>query len=145
MIYPDGVGGIDAPELGSEPANLPIYLLSMAPDPFSPTEEHLNAASSMHLSALLRIDENTGSIAAAPPTVLVDLITYSAVGVETDRVENVLLTQIAGDGDPSKITYGSDLAIPILLVDHTINKAAFPGFVLLIADVDGSAVIAPSN
>lgn len=145
VVYPDGIGGIDPPELGSEPAELPIYLLSMAPDPLSPTEEQLNTSSSMHLSAVLRIDENASSIIAAPSTVLVDLIAFSAVGIETDRVEDVLLTQIIGDGDPNNITYGSDLSTPILLVDHTINKAAFPGFVLLIADVDGSAVIAPSN
>lgn len=143
--YPDGFGGIDPPELGVEPVELPMFLLSTTVDPANPSVEMFDLVSSMHLTALLRVEENPSTLAVAPSSVLVDLISFSSTGVETDRLEDVTLTMISNDGDSNNIIYGSDLLLPVLIIDFSVNKSNYPGYLLLVADEDGSAVIAPSN
>lgn len=139
--YPDGPGGAVPPVLDGEWPELPLMLLSLAPDPNNPSEDMLLRASGFHLSAVVRIDENPTSGANAPATILVDLVSYDDTGVELDRLENVVLQKLIPDGEPNNIVYHNDLSVPIVPVDVDLNKANYPNVLLLRGFDGGSAVI----
>lgn len=142
--YPDGPGGLDPPIVGPELSELRLYRLSLTPDPLHPTVAQLTAGSAFHTCIVLRINENSASLAAAPTTLAVDLVSYTAGGTEFDRVGGLTLTRVTNDGDPAFINYRSDLSHPVILVDVSLNQMDYPGFVFLQAPVDGTAVVVPS-
>lgn len=144
--YPDGPGGIDAPALDGEPTNLEVMLLSNSSDPMNPTEDMLLHANGFHVAAVVRIAENAITTANAPNTFNVDLISYSSVGVQIDRIDDVVLTRVPGDdGDPAHLVYHNDLLKPIVLVDVDLNNAAYPNVIPVRVVDGGSAVIVPAS
>lgn len=143
--YPDGPGGIDPPELDGEPTNLEIMQLSSSPSPTNPAEDMLLHANGFHVAAVVRIAENATTTANAPNTLLVDLISYNGGGTQIDRIDDVVLSRVASDGDPSHIVYHNDLLKPIVLVDVDLNNAAYPNVVPLYVVNGGTAVIVPAS
>ena len=145
VIYPDGFGGIAAPELAGELNELQMILLSLRPDPFGVTPEQLAASAGWaHMAIVLRVDENPESVAAAPLTINADLVTLDSAGVEMDR-RTITLVRDDNDSDPANITYHNDLLTPIITVDVPIDPAQVPGFILLFGAADGSATIVPAT
>lgn len=130
------------PVLGEELDTLNMMDLSGDPDPLNPVEEVLLSAFAFHLAAVLRIDENTTSVSEAPDTLSVDLISYDTGGLELDRLEDLVVSRVAGDdGDPAHIVYHSQLDRPIILVDVALDEGSYPDVLLLQAESDGSAVV----
>lgn len=143
--YPDGPGGSADPILDGEPPDLPVLLLSGTPNPMNPSEALLLGANGFHIAAVVRIKENPTTIASAPATILVDLVSFDSNDVELDRVPGLVLSKISGDdGDPKYITYHNDLTIPIVLVDVNLNKSAYPNVIPFMVVGGGSAVIVPT-
>lgn len=143
VLYPGGFNGLSDPVLDGEVQDLPMYLLSLTPNPADPTIEQLGAGAGMHVAATLRIAENASSSAAAPATIEADLVSFDAQGTETDR-RPVTLVLNTNDGDPKWLTYHNDLYVPILLIDTRIDPARFPQFVLLHGVVGGTATVVPA-
>lgn len=141
--YPAGPGGLDPPEIGPELDSIVIYRLSLLPNPTTPTVVQLNAATDMHGAVVVRLEQNAATEAEAPATVSANVISYDGAGSEVDRINGLVLSQLANDGDPNNITYVSDLAKPIIVVDTPLDQAAYPNFVFLLGTVDGSVGIAP--
>ena len=94
---------------------------------------------------MLRIAENAHTVSASPESVSVDLVSYDSSGLEIDRVSRVELQRLDADGDPSYITYHNDLYKPIVFVDTTLDKNAYPNVIIIQAQQDGSAVIVPAT
>ena len=142
VTYP--YDGMDPPTIDGEPDNLQQLLLSELPDPENPSEELLLAANDFHFAAVVRIDENSSTVADAPATILVDLVSFDSNEVEIDRLEDVVLQRLDPDDDPEHLVYHNDLTVPIVLVDTALNKDNYPNVLLLRALTDGSAGIVPS-
>ena len=137
--YPqDEFGYLNQPPSLASPAldEIPIYEVPTA----GTTPEFLTLAVSYHVACVLLLDENPTTTAEAPPTILVDLVTFDAAGNEVDSVSGVVLTQDTDDGDPDHLTYHSDLATPVVFVEGMINKQMFPEFIILFAAEDGKAI-----
>ena len=67
-------------------------------------------------------DGAPASCQVSPTTLLVDLLSFDSLGVETDRVSDLLLSRAPGDdGDPDHLVYYNDLGKPIVLVDVPDN------------------------
>lgn len=136
--YPeDEFGYLDEPpSLSAEPLEkIAIYEVS----PAGAVPEFLGTAYFYHTACVLLLDENTITIAEAPPTFVVDLVSFDANDAEIDRVAGVTLTQVSNDGDPDHLTYRSDLATPIVVVEGSIDKEQFPGQIILLGS-DGGTV-----
>lgn len=141
IAYP--YDGMDPPTIDGEPNNLQQLLLSELPDPNNPTEQLLLAANDFHFAAVMRIEENPSTVADAPSTILVDLISFDSNETEIDRLEGVVLQRLDPDDDPEHLVYHNDLTVPIVLVDTSLNKDNYPNVLLLYVVTDGSAGIVP--
>lgn len=145
--YLDSAISTGPPVLGSEPTTLEVMVLSIEDDPANQSEFTLLHAYGFHYAAVVRIEENPTTIANAPTTLAVDLVTLDPAGVEVDRFANLTLTRVAGDdGDPANLVYHNDLTVPIILVDFPLNQAAFPNVILMEMPTGGSglAMIVPN-
>lgn len=143
--YPDGPGGLDAPQLGGEPSQLNPWMLGFLQIPDPPEASMLNA-NGFHHAVVVRIEQNATTIADSPETVSVDLVSFDQGQVELDRVENLSLGKVPGDdGDPLHIVYHNDLYHPVILVDVQLNKENYPNIVLLKIEQGGTAVIIPAT
>lgn len=144
ILYPDGPGGLDPPELGGEVASLNpwwIALFGMA----VPSDGEMLIADGFHHAVVLRAEESPSGVTIAPATVSVNLVSFNQAGVEIDRVADLVLEQPPDDGDPAHIVYHNDLSRPVILVDLDLNKSLYPNVTLLKIEVDGSVVVAPST
>jgi hypothetical protein len=134
------------PVLGVEPDTLEVMVLSIEDDSADQAEFILLHAYGFHYAAVVKIDENPTTIADAPPTLAVDLVTLDPAGVEVDRFSNLTLTKVAGDdGDPAHLVYHNDLTMPIILVDFPLNQETFPNVILMEMPTGGNglAMIVP--
>lgn len=146
VLYPDGIGGLDPPQRNGPLTELPIARLSLTqPNPSSPPTEALLAATDAHLAIVILVAENAATLAVAPASVVVDIVSYSASGSEVTRLSNVTLSRLASDGDPNHLVYQSDLNSPIMLVDTALDPSQYPGLRVLFAPGDGSAAIVPAS
>lgn len=145
VSYPEGPGGLTPPFIDGEPSELQLLLLSQTPNPTTPTADSLMGATDFHISVVVRVEENSLSTSNAPASMTVDLVSLDTGGTEIDRLEDVVLAKLDPDGDPNSIVYHNDLSIPIVLVDTTLNKANYPGFLILKGVGAGSAVILPAD
>lgn len=142
--YPDGPGGLDAPELEGEVALLNPWRISFLGIEV-PSEGTMLIATGFHHAVVLRAEETPSGTASAPNTVSVALVSFDQAGVEIDRVTALALEQPPDDGDPTHIVYHNDLFQPVILVDLDLNKSLYPNVTLLKIEVDGSVVVAPST
>jgi len=145
VMYPSGFNGLQPPELLGEPDGLPMYLLSITPNPNKPRAEQFEIGVSNHVAVVFRADENETSRAEAPTEIFVDLVSFDPKGREMDRVEDVPLLLNEDDGDPATLTYHNDLRKPIILIDTEVDKSAYPNVVLLYGSPEGTADIRPSD
>ncbi|HUU82904.1 MAG TPA: hypothetical protein VM243_05305 [Phycisphaerae bacterium] len=142
ITYDDTSTDTGPPLLGAELDTLNLMELSSDPDPLNPVEGVLLSAYAFHLVAVARIEENAATVAEAPDTIDVDLVSYDSAGLELDSVAGLVLAKVAGDdGDPDRIIYHSDLDTPIIMVDVALNKDNYPSVVLLQTESGGSAVV----
>ena len=142
--YPDGPGGFEAPVLGAALPDVDMLLVSQSPA-FPPAVEILrNAASGFHMAAVVLIDENLRTLAGAPATITVDLVSLDLTGGEIDRATNIVLNRLDGDDDSTRITYGSDPSFPIMLVDTALDPQLYPDLLLLHGVAGGKAIIVPN-
>ncbi len=141
--YPNSGLTSGPPALGGEPDVLP--LLQYGYDPAPPTDEDLQHSYLFHLAAVLRVPENSATIASAPDHLMVDIVTFDSVGVELDRRHGVKLNRVDDDADPANITYSSHTVRPILLVDVPIDPASYSSVTVLYVEGDGWALILPSE
>lgn len=144
VFYPTGVGGVDPPQIDGEASVLDNLPLSLLPA-FLPTEDYLAGADGYQFAAVVRIDENPTTLASAPSTILVDLVSYSASGTELQRIDDVVLHRIDADGDPLNITYHNDLTKPIVFVDVLLNPASYSDVFVFYGVDGGSAAVVPAN
>jgi hypothetical protein len=143
--YPDGPGGAADPMLDGEPTDLPVLLLTNTPNPLNPSESFLLNANGFHVAAVVRVEENPTTVASAPTTLNVDLVSYDSQGIEIDRVFDLMLERVLGDdGDPNNLIYHNDLDTPIVLVDVDLSGGSYPSVVPLHVLGGGSAVIVPA-
>lgn len=128
----------DPPMLSATPLDkIPIYEVPSA----GAMPEFLSVAFFYHTACVLLLAENSFTVAVAPASFTVDLISFDSSGVEVDRVLGVVLALDAMDGDPDHLTYHSDLARPIVHVEGTIDKQQFPDQIILLGN-DGGTVTA---
>ncbi|HUU84878.1 MAG TPA: hypothetical protein VM243_15370 [Phycisphaerae bacterium] len=141
IAYLDSSVSSGPPVLDGEPADLPIILFSILPDPV-PQQSSLLVAYWAHLAIVARVDENPSTLAYGPASFDVDVVTYDETGAELDRRGEIQLTSVSGDdGDPDYITYHSDLSTPLILVDVAVDPLAYPDVILLRADAGGTSRI----
>ncbi|MHC4089353.1 MAG: hypothetical protein ACYSVY_03575 [Planctomycetota bacterium] len=144
VIYAqDAAGYLDEPPtLDTLPRDeIPIYKVPSG----GAVPEFVEVAFFYHTACVLHIDENAITMAEAPASFLVDLVTFDSTSVEVGRVEDVVLTLDPDDGDPNFLTYHSDLATPIVFVEGTIDPGMFENLIILDAAEDGTAIaIEPS-
>lgn len=138
--YPDGVGGLNAPVLGSPLSILPMYALSLSPDPQSPTDAELSfAAVDYHVAAEFYVESNSYSDQFATPTRLASIVSYDENGVQVARIDLVEFERsVAPVG--GKWTYTSLITKPIVLVDVTFTTAPAGSVTTLIPAISGGYV-----
>ena len=138
--YPaDEFGYLDEPpSLSAEPLNkIAVYEVSSA----GVVPEFVSTAYLYHTACVLLLDENAITVAEAPSTFVVDLVSLASDDVEIDRVSGVTLTQASNDGDPDHIIDHSDLATPIVVVEGAIDKEQFPDQIILLGSEDGTVTV----
>jgi hypothetical protein len=138
--YPyEGYGYLDEP-----PTLEPIPLEELPTRWWPPVvyPEFLDTNYYYHTACVLMVDENPETIAGAPDSLLVDVVTYWPIGFEVDRVENVVLSRVPDDdGHPNHLVYRSDLSRPIVFFQQEVPKEYFPDFTILYAVEDGPVVV----
>ncbi|TVQ32232.1 MAG: hypothetical protein EA376_06160 [Phycisphaeraceae bacterium] len=145
VTYIDGFGGIFPPRLLAFLDELPMYLLSLTPDPMNPTAEQFAAGASNHLAMVLDVRRNASSELAAPTSIFVDVVMYDAAGMEMNRAQGIELMLQSEQPDSKVLLYHNDLQRPVILIDTPIDTKAFPDFHLIFGAADGSAAIVPST
>ena len=139
LDYPqDEIGYLDdPPTLESTPlTEIPLYEVPAG----GAVPEFLNVAYFYHAACVFLLDENSITIADAPPTFAVDLVTFDSDGAEFDRVSGVVLTLDSDDEDPNHLTYQSDLLKPVVFVEGTIDPALFSDLTVIRAVENGTAI-----
>jgi len=142
--YPeDEIGYLDEPPvLSAAPVDqLLVYEVPVG----GAVPEFLELAYSFHTACVLLLAENGPTLAEAPAAFVVDLITFDSNNVEVDRISDVVLTRASDDGDPSHLTYHSDLATPIVFVDQALDPGMFPNLLLLVAPEGGQVIAIESQ
>ena len=118
-----------------------IYVISLTNPTFSLAE--LPNALWYFRTFLLRVDENSTTLATAPDTLDVVLVTVDSGGTLVDQEPVILLKVLGDDGDPANIVYHTDLDNPVILVDSDVNKDDYPDLTILRAATGGHVIATP--
>ena len=131
--------GLSAPYLGGSATAIQVLDLPVGA---MPNDNVLAVWDEYHYAVVVRIEENSVTLANASATVLVDIVSLDQADQEVDRLE-LVLHRDDNDGDPSNITYTNDLTIPLIFVDESLDRSQFILSVPFRADVSGTAIIVP--
>ena len=135
----------DGPPFLDYSAPLDAILICRIPDICGTSPPYLASAHVYHTACVLFLNENATTVAEAPETILVDVINLDASGVEIDRAGDVPLSLDPDDGDPTRLTYHSDLATPIVFVDRPIDEEMYPDLIILVSEAGGSTIAVASQ
>ncbi|OQY96073.1 MAG: hypothetical protein B6D36_19810 [Planctomycetes bacterium UTPLA1] len=141
--YPDGPGGLDAPQLGGVRSQLHPWLISFLSID-TPTEAQMLVANAFHNALVLRLQENPITQAEAPEVLKVDVVSLDTLGSEIDRIDNLTLQKSPDDGDPSNITYHNDLYSPVIMIDADLDDNSYPNVFVLKVVANGKVLAMPS-
>lgn len=143
VVYPDGPGGLDPPQLAGQPSHLQCVFSEVYPPEVPITDDILLWATNSHCAVALRVSDNTASSASAPAQIDVVLVSFDQDGAEIDRLP-VTLTALAGDdGDSTHIVYTNDLSIPLVLIDQQLNRADFSAVKPIFVAASGEVAVFP--
>ncbi|MCA9244403.1 MAG: hypothetical protein KDA32_10640 [Phycisphaerales bacterium] len=139
----DDLGYLDEPPtIGIAPLD-PI-LLYVVPS-VGARPQFIELAYQFHAACVVTLAENEITAAEAPQTISVDVIGFDSAGVEVSRVEGIVLSQPADDGDPAHLTYQSDVSSPFVFVDQNLSQALFANAVVVYVPIGGEVLIVESQ
>lgn len=125
--------------------DLPVLWVSILPEPTTPQAMSLEIAHWAHMTLVYVMEENPDSLALAPRSMTVDVISGCSIFGWTDRLNGIALTRVASDGDPTSIVFSSPLTKPFIFTDLDLNNANYPQFELLRVPPGGYVTIAPTG
>ncbi|MBL8745624.1 MAG: hypothetical protein JNK58_04615 [Phycisphaerae bacterium] len=125
--------------------NLPILWVSILPEPTTPQAMSLEIAHWAHMALVYVIEENADSLALAPQSFTVDIVNGIPFVFTLDRLDDVVLTRLANDGDPTSIVFSTPLSKPIIFTDLNLNNASYPQFDLLMLRPFDRVFVAPAD
>jgi hypothetical protein len=148
IVDEDGFQGPAIPAHGPAfPAykNLPILWVSILPEPTTPQAMSLEIAHWAHMALVYVMEENADSLALAPQSITVDIVNGIPFIFTLDRLDDVVLTRLADDGDPTSIVFSTPLSKPLVFTDLNLNNASYPQFDLLRVRPYDPVFVAPAN
>jgi len=125
----------DTPQFGSELAEIEIVPID---DPLDPPQ--LAGIRIAHFAIEICISDDPQTAAAAPATILADVLTLDSTGVVLDTAEDVLF-ELSADTLPGCSLYRTDAASPVILIDAAIDDVLFPSLTIL-QGVDQGVIVA---